>query len=106
MTGPARKKAGLWEMAEIAGNEAERIRSTQAALVNGGINKEPVASEIRRAEVFEDIERLIFTMMPVKTKVAEVMRPIAQAMATKNRFELMRNAAELEAMKQQPDGID
>lgn len=104
MTGPARKKAGLWEMAEVVGTEAERVRSSQAAIVKAGYA--PIASEIRKAEVLEDLERLIYTMMPVKAKVAEVMRPIAQAMATKNRFELMRNAAELEAMKQQPDGID
>jgi hypothetical protein len=106
MTVAGRKKAGLWEMAEVAGAEAERIRSTQAALVKYGANKEVIASEIRRAEVFEDIERLIYTMMPVKAKVAEVMRPIAQAMATKNRFELMRSAAELEATKHPQDDTD
>lgn len=95
------------EMAEIAGREAERIRVTQAALVKGGMRDKPHADEIRRAEVFEDIERLIFTIEPVKDEVRKIIAPIARAMATKEKFERDRETAPPEATENpgdKPDG--
>jgi hypothetical protein len=74
------------EMAVLIGDEARRIRFTQNALVKAGINKAPTPSEIRRAEVFEDAERLIYAIQPVRDQVHKILAPVIAAMATADNF--------------------
>lgn len=81
MTKP-RVKAGLFEMARVAGAEARRIRHTQDLLVRD----EAHAGQIRKAEVFEDIERLIYTIVPVQDEVRRVLTPVARARAAKKKI--------------------
>ncbi len=88
-----RKRAGLSEMARIAGAEASRIRAVQAALAKDGGAAATSATQIRRAEVFEDIERLIIAIMDVPDRVREVLAPVMRAMATAEKFERDREAA-------------
>lgn len=92
MTQP-RKRADLSEMARAAGAEANRIRTVQAALTKSGGSEAASATQIRRAEVFEDIERLIIAIMDVPDRVREVLAPVMKAMATVEKFKRDRDAA-------------
>lgn len=82
-----RKRAGLNEMALLACDEASRIRHTQAALIKAGIREAPHPAEIRRAEVYEDMARLLFAIMERRAEVYELLAPIVRAMATAEKFE-------------------
>lgn len=102
MTKP-RVKATLWEMAAAAGGEASRIRASQRALVRCGMRDKPSDDQIRKAEVFEDLERLIYTIMPVQDEVRKVLAPIARAMATKDKFDREAEAAPIEPPTENSD---
>lgn len=93
MADPVRKRAGLTEMALVVGDEAARIRTVQAALVKTGERAEPDAHQIRKAEVCEDIERLLFAIMDKQKEVRDVLAPVMRAMATAERFERDRDEA-------------
>lgn len=82
-----RKRAGLTEMALLAGEEARRIRVVQAGLVRHGSLAQPHAGQIRRAEVFEDMERIFFAMQAVRSEVQRILAPVLRAMATAEKFE-------------------
>lgn len=82
----ARKPARLWEMAELVAAEARRIRIVQEGLVREGVRKEPHAGMIRNAEIFEDIERLLLAIEPVRKEVHRVIAPVIKAMATRDNF--------------------
>lgn len=103
MSEAPRKRASLKEMARVAGLEAERIRTTQAALVRGQMRDKPHEGEIRRAEVFEDIERLLYAIDQVPDQVRNVLTPVFRAMATKEKFERDREAAPPEATENPDD---
>lgn len=81
-----RKRAGLTEMADLAGSEARRIRIVQAGLVREGMLKQPHADQIRRAEVFEDIELFFLAVQPVREQVVEIVGPVLKAMRTAETF--------------------
>lgn len=81
-----RKRAGLMEMATLVGDEARRIRITQDALVELGELEKAATREIRRAEVFEDLERLIYAIMPVREQVHKLLAPVIAAMATADQY--------------------
>lgn len=81
-----RKRAGLTEMLMVAGREADRIRFTQNVLIKGGMRTTPHEGEIRKAEVFEDITRLIAAIMPVRNEVLRVLGPTLKAMATAENY--------------------
>ncbi|MEW5421924.1 hypothetical protein [Amorphus sp. 3PC139-8] len=63
-------------MAEAAATEASRIRAAQAALINAGHRTEAHPEMIRRAEVFEDIDRLVCAIMPVRDEVFRAVAPV------------------------------
>lgn len=88
-----RVKAGLWEMLEAAQDEAQRIRSTQRVLVKGKMRDRPCPKQIRKAEVFEDIEKLIATIIPVQDEVRKVLIPSAKAIAEQKRLDRAADAA-------------
>ncbi len=79
-----RRKAGLGEMAGVALDEASRIRTTQAAIAK--INGEPSETQIRKAEVLEDIASLIFAIQPVREPVLRILAPVLAAMRTASQY--------------------
>lgn len=103
MADAPRKRASLMKMARVAGEEAERIRVTQAALVKGGMLKAPHPDQISKAEAFEDIERLLYAINQVPDRVREILTPVFRAMATKEKFERDREAAPPEATENPDD---
>ena len=86
MSGPARKKAGLSEMADLVASEARRIRIVQAELVRSGALEKPSETQMRRAEVFDDIETLLLAIQPVRSEVHRILAPIIKAMNTAKNF--------------------
>lgn len=74
-----RKRAGLREMADAAATEAGRIRAAQAALVSAGHRDEPSPDMIRRAETFEDLDRLVSAIIPVREQVLKAVAPVLKA---------------------------
>lgn len=81
-----RKRAGLTEMLMVAGREADRIRFTQDALMKAGCRTKPHEGEMRKAEVFDDITRLIAAIMGARQEVQRVLAPIMRAMETAEKF--------------------
>lgn len=77
----ARKRTGLWDMANVAREEANRIRHVQDALVRHGDLEQPHAGQIAKADAFDDIADLILTIIPVKREVGALIAPIAAARA-------------------------
>lgn len=80
-------RASLWEMALTVGEEAQRIRTTQKALVSLGCLTEPHPDQIRKAEVYEDIQRLVLAIDPVKNAVGKILEPVLKAMRTADEFQ-------------------
>lgn len=90
---PPRKRAGLNEMALVVCDEGSRIRHTQAALVRAGAQTAPDPRQIRKAEVYDDIARLLFAIMERRAEVTALLAPIVRAMATAEKFERDREEA-------------
>lgn len=67
-------------MANVAREEAGRIRVTQAAR-RRAFGEEAHAGQIAKADAFDDIADLILTIIPVKAQVAALLAPIAGARA-------------------------
>lgn len=99
MTG--RKRAGLTEMLQVAGREADRIRFTQQLLVREGMRTSPHPGEMRKAEVYDDITRLIAAIMSARNEVQRVLAPIMKAMETAEKYP--RQEPEQPAPEQESD---
>ncbi len=70
------RRAGLNEMLAVVSAIAEAERSTQR-VVQREFNIPPDADRVRRCEVLEDIGDLIARIIPVKDKVAPILRTVA-----------------------------
>lgn len=75
MTDPHRR-AGLNEMLAVISAISEAERSTQR-VVEREFNIPPCPDRVRRCEVLEDIGDLIARIIPVKDKVAPILRTVA-----------------------------
>lgn len=98
-----RAKASLWDMAEAVREEAERIRSTQRVLVKSGMRERQSQSQIRKAQTFEDIEKLIRTIIPVQDQVRSVLIPAARAISAQKKADREAYAAPIEPLIENPD---
>lgn len=75
-----RKRTGLLDMAMVAREEAERIRASQTALIRLGELRKPHPSQMSKAEAFDDIADLILKIIPVKSRVADIIRTVSIGM--------------------------
>ncbi len=77
----ARKRTGLWEMANAAREEADRIRCVQGALVRHGDLDCPHPGQMAKADIFDDIADLLLTIIPVTREVGRLIAPSVAARA-------------------------
>jgi hypothetical protein len=74
MSGRGRARAGMWQLVIANADEAARIRSTQAALVEAGIREAPDPTQMRRADTFEDAADFIRALIPVRAEIDAILR--------------------------------
>lgn len=82
----ARKPARLEEMVEVVLDEASRLRASQRALVLAGLRTSPDARQMRKADVYDDIARLLWAIIPLKQQVHAVLAPELKAMRTADEY--------------------
>lgn len=63
------KRPDLWEMLVTCVEEADRIKTTQRAIVRNGLAPSMNAAAMRKAEVFDAMGRMIEAMIPVQKEV-------------------------------------
>lgn len=84
-------------MIAVSLDEASRIRASQRALIAAEFRTEPDARQIRKAEVHEDIARLIMAIQPVRDQVHRVLAPVIKAMETTENFSREKSGSDAPA---------